>query len=382
MSNNSSADSPWMDESIQPFLKIQNLSKSFENAKALDSISLEIYRKEFFALLGPSGCGKSTLLRILAGFEAPDEGAVTLENESIVEIPVYKRPINMMFQSYALFPHMTVEQNIAFGLKQEKLDKSEIKERTDKAIELVQLNQFARRKPNQLSGGQQQRAALARSLVKGPKLLLLDEPLGALDKKLRQETQFELVDLQEKLEMTFIIVTHDQEEAMTVASRIAVMDHGKVVQVGTPLEMYEFPQTRFVAHFIGDVNIFDSEVTSVEDGCCFVACADIGKTLEVQQGQPESAFHTGDKVGFAIRPEKISIHKSNGENKDSNSSVEGTVYDIGYLGGCSVYHVQLATGKMMVASVNNNLRQEFMPITWNDKVILSWNVTSGLLLKS
>ena len=295
---------PWKDAQEQPLVRVVNVEKIFGDAVAIDNISLDIYSREFFALLGPSGCGKSTLLRILAGLETATSGTIFLDGEDISTMPVHKRPINMMFQSYALFPHMTVEKNIAFGLKQDGLSKEEIIQRTDEVIEMVQLTGFRKRKPHQLSGGQQQRTALARSLVKRPKLLLLDEPLGALDKKLREETQFELVDLQEKLGMTFIIVTHDQEEAMTVASRIAVMDQGKVAQLGTPIEVYEYPKTHFVANFIGDINILETTLRTRSEGVLTLEYNDESDLSVKDSPRHYGGIQEGDLVHYAIRPEK------------------------------------------------------------------------------
>src|SRR5712692_1230686 len=251
---------PWRDPNARPYVQVEGISKSFGDFKAVNDVSLKIYKGEIFCLLGASGCGKTTLLRMLGGFETPTSGRIFIDGVDMASIPPYERPVNMMFQSYALFPHMTVEQNVAFGLKQDRLPRAEIARRVVEILELVQMRPFAKRKPHQLSGGQRQRVALARSLVKQPKLLLLDEPLGALDKKLREATQFELVNIQEQLGVTFIVVTHDQEEAMTLSSRIGVMNAGQIVQVGTPQEIYEFPGTRFIADFIGSVNMFEGQV--------------------------------------------------------------------------------------------------------------------------
>ena len=268
---------PWNDPTAEAYVRLIGVTKKFGDFTAIDNVSLDIYQREFFSLLGPSGCGKTTILRMLAGFETPSVGSILLDGENMSEVPPYLRPVNMMFQSYALFPHMTVEKNITFGLKQDKVPQLEIKQRVEEVIELVQLAPFAKRKPHQLSGGQRQRVALARSLVKKPKMLLLDEPLGALDKKLREQTQFELMNIQEQVGLTFVIVTHDQEEAMTVSSRIAVMNHGGIVQVATPTQLYEYPNTRYVSEFIGSVNILEGRVTecgsdhidieSTEAGC-------------------------------------------------------------------------------------------------------------------
>ncbi|MEP4751925.1 MAG: ABC transporter ATP-binding protein, partial [Nitratireductor sp.] len=269
---------PWADASAKPYISFDNITKKFGDFTAVDSLSLDIYEREFFALLGASGCGKSTLLRMLAGFEAPTSGRILLDGQDLAGIPPYRRPVNMMFQSYALFPHMSVEQNIAFGLKQDGMAKADIEKRVGEMLKLVKLEQFAKRKPHQLSGGQRQRVALARSVAKRPKVLLLDEPLGALDKKLREETQFELVDLQHDLGLTFIVVTHDQEEAMTMADRIAILDKGEVVQVATPAEIYEAPGSRFVADFVGTVNLIEGEMRGRENG---VARIEDGRGLTV-----------------------------------------------------------------------------------------------------
>src|SRR5579859_5687888 len=251
---------PWRDPNAHPYVQVDGITKSFGDFKAVNDVSLKIYKGEIFCLLGASGCGKTTLLRMLGGFETPSAGKIFIDGEDMTGVPPYERPVNMMFQSYALFPHMNVEQNVAFGLKQDRLPKGEIQSRVATMLDLVKMGEYARRKPHQLSGGQRQRVALARSLVKRPKLLLLDEPLGALDKKLREHTQFELIGLQDKLGVTFIVVTHDQEEAMTLASRIGVMNHGEIVQAGTPSEIYEFPNSRFVADFVGSVNMFEGKL--------------------------------------------------------------------------------------------------------------------------
>jgi len=254
---------PWAGPAARPLVRFDGVSKRFGTATAVERVSLDIFSGEFFALLGPSGCGKTTLLRLLAGLEMPDDGRILLDGADLTTVPPYRRPINLMFQSYALFPHLTVEGNVAFGLKQEGLPKAEIASRVDEMLALVRLEGFAKRKPQHLSGGQRQRVALARSLIKRPRVLLLDEPLAALDKKLRSETQFELMQLQESLGLTFVIVTHDQQEAMTVAGRIAVMDHGRLVQVATPQEIYERPTSRWVADFIGEINLIEGSVTEV-----------------------------------------------------------------------------------------------------------------------
>src|ERR1700723_389036 len=275
---------PWNDPSARPYVEVERISKSFGDFTAVNDVSLKIYKGEIFCLLGASGCGKTTLLRMLGGFEIPTSGRIFIDGEDMSGVPPYERPVNMMFQSYALFPHMTVEQNVAFGLKQDRVPKAEIAERVATMLDLVKLGQFAKRKPHQLSGGQKQRVALARSLVKRPKLLLLAEPLGALDKKLREHTQFELISLQDKLGVTFVVVTHDQEEAMTLASRIGVMNHGEIVQAGTPSEIYEFPSSKFVADFIGSVNMFEGKLIEDEPEYVRIGSDELGGPIYVRPG--------------------------------------------------------------------------------------------------
>src|ERR1700684_3211193 len=341
---------PWNDPAARPYVEIERVTKSFGDFKAVDDVSLKIYKGEIFCLLGASGCGKTTLLRMLGGFETPTSGKILIDGEDMTGIPPYERPVNMMFQSYALFPHMNVEQNVAFGLKQDRLPKHEIQERVATMLDLVKMGEFAKRKPHQLSGGQRQRVALARSLVKRPKLLLLDEPLGALDKKLREHTQFELISLQDKLGVTFIVVTHDQEEAMTLASRIGVMDHGEIVQAGTPSEIYEFPSSKFVADFVGSVNIFEGKLLEDEPEYVRIGSEELGATIYVSHGisaAPEAV------VWAAVRPEKIFMSISPPRNDGSDGApatdnvVRGTVQDIAYLGDLSIYLVKLSTGKVV-----------------------------------
>ena len=368
---------PWEDPAARPFIELRNVTKRFGTFTAIDNLSLVIFEREFFALLGPSGCGKTTLMRMVAGFEEPTEGHVFLDGQDLVGVPPYRRPVNMMFQSYALFPHMTVEKNIAFGLRQDRMPRAEIDARVEEMLALVQLTRFAHRKPHQLSGGQKQRVALARSLAKKPKVLLLDEPLAALDKKLREETQFELTDLQQKLGLTFLIVTHDQEEAMTVADRIAVMDHGRIVQIATPAEIYEQPNSRYVADFIGDINLLEGHVASVENGLIRFDCAGAGSVIEVAQ---ELAASPGDHAWFAVRPEKVAITPVRPGEAPPPNSVEGAVWDIGYLGDVSIYHVRLPTGAVVKATTTNATRLVERPITWDDKVWLSWARDGGMVL--
>jgi putrescine transport system ATP-binding protein len=354
-------------------LRIDNVVKRFGGFTAVDHVSLEIARGEFFALLGPSGCGKTTLLRMVAGFEAPDEGRILLDGVDVSGTPPYERPVNMMFQSYALFPHLTVAGNVAFGLKQEGRPKSFIDQRVAEMLALVKLEGFAARKPHQLSGGQRQRVALARALAKEPKVFLLDEPLGALDKKLRDETQFELMALQQRLGLTFIIVTHDQEEAMTMADRIGIMHQGKLVQVGTPAEIYEAPRTRWVAEFIGEVNLFDGVTVGSAPGVSHVE-TQVGR-LSVQSETP----HTGDKVTIAVRPEKVAIAR---EKPDTvGNAMQGTIADIAYLGDLSVYKVRLPSGMLMKASVANTDRRAAGLIQRGEAAWLSFLPDAAVLLR-
>ncbi len=371
--------SPWDNPDAVPFIRFENVTKRFGDFVAVNNLTLDIYEREFFSLLGPSGCGKTTLMRMLAGFEEPTEGRILLQGKDISGVPPYKRPTNMMFQSYALFPHMSVEKNVAFGLEQDGLPKADVAARVEEMLRLVKLTEFAKRKPSQLSGGQRQRVALARSLAKRPKVLLLDEPLGALDKKLREETQFELMDIQTNLGLTFLIVTHDQEEAMTVSDRIAVMDKGNVVQVATPAEIYEAPNSRYVADFIGDINIFDAKVVD--------NASDIGKpglvTLDCEglkvAVEQKCAAATGSEVAYAIRPEKVRISLDQPADSSVNSAY-GEVWDIGYLGDFSVFIVKLADGRVIRAAQANVSRLVDRPITFGDMVWLNWRPDSGLVL--
>ena len=366
---------PWQDPSHEPFIKIDNLSKNFGSTVAVKNVSLSIYRGEFFCLLGGSGCGKSTLLRILAGLETPSTGKIFIDGVDITSIPPYKRPVNMMFQSYALFPHMTVYDNIAFGLKQENMDKKTIDEKVIEGLELVQMVSFRHRKPDQLSGGQKQRVALARSLVKRPKVLLLDEPLGALDKKLREQTQFELANIQEKVGITFIMVTHDQEEAMTMASRIGVMDAGIIKQVGIPHDVYEYPNSRFMAEFIGSVNIFEGLV--LEDAADHVIVESTDAQCDLVVSHAASA-PLGSQVSVAIRPEKIMLSKvSPGTN---HNCTKGIVKEIAYLGDMSIYYIQLSSGRIVQAALSNMWRLNERDIQWEEEVFLYWRAENGVVL--
>ena len=368
---------PWLDPSQKPYIQIENVTKKFGDFTAIDNLNLDIYKNEFFSLLGPSGCGKTTLLRMLAGFEKVTNGRILLDGEDISEIPPHLRPINMMFQSYALFPHMTVEKNIAFGLKQDNLPPNEINQRVEEMLQLVELTDFAKRKPNQLSGGQSQRVALARSLAKRPKLLLLDEPLGALDKRLREQTQFELMDIQEKLEVTFVIVTHDQEEAMTVSSRIGVMDSGNLVQVATPTEIYEAPVNKDVADFIGDVNILRGIYKGQNEIGTQLHSDDSDSIVFATQ---EVGASTGDEMWFAIRPEKLEISKK--KPTDQHNILNGRIEDIAYGGSFSTYHVRLDNGRILKAIRANRVRTEEHHLTWEDEVYLHWAPHSAVVLLS
>ncbi len=356
------------------YLRIEGVSKRFGDFVAVDNVSLSIYKGEIFCLLGGSGCGKTTLLRMLAGFETPTSGRILIDGQDMAGIPPYERPVNMMFQSYALFPHMTVMQNVAFGLEQEGIDKNEIRRRVDDMLSIVKLGDFAKRKPHQLSGGQRQRVALARALVKKPKLLLLDEPLGALDKKLREHTQFELINLQEQLGVTFVVVTHDQEEAMTLASRIGVMNKGQIVQVGTPTDIYEFPNSRFVADFIGSVNMFEGKLVEDEPAYVRIGCPELETTVFVSHGisAPPDA-----QVTVAIRPEKIEMSRAApaiGENH-----VTGVVKEIAYMGDLSIYLVRLPSGRLVRVTMPNVERHDER-IVWDETVHLSWHPSSPVVL--
>jgi putrescine transport system ATP-binding protein len=363
-------------ESQAGFLCTERLVKRFDAVAAVDDVSLSIRKGEIFALLGPSGCGKSTLLRMLAGFEAPSAGAVVLDGVNIATMPPYERPINMMFQSYALFPHLSVWDNIAFGLRREGLPKAEISERVEGMLRLVQLTAFANRKPHQLSGGQQQRVALARSLAKRPQLLLLDEPLGALDKKLREQTQFELVNIIESVGVTCVMVTHDQEEAMTMASRIAVMRQGRVLQVGTPREIYEQPNCRFVADFIGNVNLFDGQLQHITPGRFEISSPE--GVLAVTHSVSGTTDPIGTAVSVAVRPEKIHMAKVRPDVRDNIFT--GKVREIAYFGSYSTFIVDMPSGKSVKITEGNTARQDQSPVTWGDAVFFWWDAAAPVLL--
>ncbi|MEP2151143.1 MAG: ABC transporter ATP-binding protein [Roseobacter sp.] len=364
---------PWNDPTVAPLISFKNVTKRFGDFVAIDDLTLDIFEKEFFALLGPSGCGKTTMMRMLAGFENPTMGSMFLSGQDIAGVPPNERAVNMMFQSYALFPHLSVWENIAFGLRRDGVPKDALAARVEEMLKLTRLEKFSRRKPHQISGGQRQRVALARSLAKAPKLLLLDEPLGALDKKLRQDTQFELMDIQEKTGTTFVIVTHDQEEAMTVASRVAVMNEGRIVQVATPEKIYEAPNSVYVADFIGDINILKGPVKAVGEE---LYSLDFGGETRIKAAS-ERPFSDGETAYLAIRPEKIAIHA---DRPDIANSIQGKVLDIAYLGNLSTYYVELPNGLVIKAQTANTRRISRRTFTWEDPVWISWSVTAGVLL--
>ena len=357
---------PWRNPAAKPFISVKGVTKRFGDVTAVNNVSLDIFRGELFCLLGGSGCGKSTLLRMLAGFETPTEGAILIDGQDMARVPPNQRPTNMMFQSYALFPHMTVERNVAYGLLREGKSKAEAYARVAEMLKLVQLEGFANRKPHQLSGGQRQRVALARALIKQPKLLLLDEPLGALDKKLREETQFELIRIQESLGVTFIVVTHDQDEAMTLATRIGVMTAGVIKQVGEPRQIYEEPNSRFVADFIGSVNLFEGQVDVGAPDGIRVQTADLGPV----QIPPMAGLSRGQTVWLAMRPERVWMTRE--PPPDQVNCVPGLVLDMGYVGHTTSYRVQLAGGRVVRVTQANEGRRD-NPISWDENVSLSFD---------
>jgi len=369
---------PWLNPDEKPLIQFKGVTKRFGDFTAIDNQTLDIYAKEFYALLGPSGCGKTTMMRMLAGFEQPTSGKILINGKDMKGVAPNERAVNMMFQSYALFPHLTVWDNIAFGLRREGMKKGELAARVDEMLRLTRLAKFAKRKPHQISGGQRQRVALARSLAKAPKLLLLDEPLGALDKKLRQETQFELMDIQEKTGTTFVIVTHDQEEAMTVASRVAVMDEGRVIQVATPADIYEAPASVYVADFIGDVNIIQGSALKAGDGYD-VAWFEGRAPLHYKREGDSYAPANGARVALAIRPEKVSISPE--KPAGVTNAIKGKIIDIAYLGNLSTYHVELDGGQMIKAQTANTRRLSRRSFTWEDEVWVSWTDTAAVLLE-
>jgi putrescine transport system ATP-binding protein len=378
IANGQNEGKPWLDPNATPQIVISGVSKSYGGFTAVDNVSLSIYKGEMFALVGASGCGKTTLLRMLAGFATQTAGQITIDGTEMSGVPPHERPVNMMFQSYALFPHMTVEGNVAYGLKRLAIDRDAKQQRIRDALQMVQLTHLAQRKPHQLSGGQRQRVALARALIRRPKVLLLDEPLSALDKKLREKTQFELMDLQHQVGITFIVVTHDQDEAMALATRIAVMDRGKVVQVGTPAEIYEFPQTRFVADFVGTTNLFEGTVSTCEPGLITVSCAETGCDLCVDD---VGRFSPGQKVWVALRPEKIRLSKQPNPGVRINQ-LKGMVWELGYLGNRSTYQIRTSTGKIVTVFAQNERRTSQVAIDWSDEVYVSWAADAAVLLPS
>ncbi|MBY0462174.1 MAG: polyamine ABC transporter ATP-binding protein [Alphaproteobacteria bacterium] len=366
---------PWQDPNEKPYIQIENISKNYGAIQAVRGVSLSIYKGELFSLLGGSGCGKTTLLRMLAGFETPTAGRILIDGIDVTNWAPYQRPVNMMFQSYALFPHMTVYQNIAFGLKQEKLNKAQIHERVQWGLDLVQMLGFAHRKPHQLSGGQRQRVALVRSLVKQPKLLLLDEPLAALDKKLREQTQFELVNIQESVGITFVLVTHDQEEAMTMSTRMAVMEEGKIRQIGVPHDVYEFPSSRYVAEFIGTNNIIEGLVVEDEPDHVLIESLEAGCFVYATHA---ASMPIGSQVAIAIRPEKVMISAT--PPAGNRNCTKGVVREIAYLGDMSIYYVELESGKVIQSSLPNLLRLSERDVKWDDEVYLFWRAENGVVL--
>lgn len=370
------ANEPWRDPAARPMVEIRGVSKHFDDVVAVDEVSLDIYEKELFSILGGSGSGKSTLLRLLAGFETPTAGSILIDGKEMVSVPPYERPVNMMFQSYALFPHMTVEQNVSYGLRKEGVDRGEIRERVANMLDMVKMGRLAERKPDALSGGERQRVALARCLIKRPRLLLLDEPLAALDKKLREHTQFELMGLQDELGITFIVVTHDQEEAMTLSTRVAVMNEGHLEQVGTPGEVYEYPDNRFVADFVGNINFLPCTVTSCDDELAQMHSDDAQGVIEARVKEP---LETGSRHWLAVRPEKIFISK-NQPGEGNRAVLKGVVEDLGYFGNLSVYRVRLPSGKILQVSGQNRVRTAKKTVEWDDEVFISWDVDSAIVL--
>ncbi len=365
------------DARAERFVQIIDVVKKFGDTEAVRSVNLNVRQGELFALLGSSGCGKSTLLRMLAGLETVTSGKILIDGEDLAQMPPYKRPVNKMFQSYALFPHMSVESNVAFGLKQEGTPKAEIKERVAAALELVQMGKYAKRKPHQLSGGQQQRVALARSLVKRPKLLLLDEPMSALDKQIRQRTQIELVNILNKVGVTCIMVTHDQEEAMTMANRLAVMSEGQIVQIGAPNEVYEYPNSRFSAEFIGSTNLFDGVTVEDEPDHVYIESPELPSRLYVSHG---ISGPLGMPVTVSVRPERIALTRKPPEG--AFNWARGTITNVAYMGGYSLYHVKLDAGKTVVANVSSLAISELDTPALGDEIYVRWSATAGVVLTS
>jgi len=369
-------DRPWLNPDAKPQVVIEGINKSFGAFTAVDTVNLKIFKGEMFALVGASGCGKTTLLRMLAGFETPSGGRILIEDADMTRVPPYERPVNMMFQSYALFPHMTVADNVGYGLRRLKLDAPTKLRRIQDALDMVQLGALGKRKPHQLSGGQRQRVALARALIRRPKVLLLDEPLSALDKKLREQTQFELMNIQSQVGITFVFVTHDQDEAMALSTRIAVMNRGQVIQVGAPSEIYEFPQSRFVADFVGTTNLFEGTVIGSEPGHLIVRCAETGCDWIVDE---LGRFSQGQRVWVALRPEKIRLSKQPISGARVNQ-VKGMVWELGYLGNRSTYRIKTETGKLVTVFAQNDKRTSEWSIDWSDEVYVSWTANCAVLL--
>src|SRR5690348_3921126 len=363
-------------EAVPPYVRLEAVSKKFGEFLAVDAVSLEIRRGEIFCLLGGSGSGKTTLLRMLAGFEMPSGGRICIDGEDMSAVPPYERPVNMMFQSYALFPHMNVEKNVAFGLEQEQLGREEIRRRVAEILEIVQMGPYAGRKPHQLSGGQRQRVALARALAKRPKLLLLDEPLAALDRKLRERTQFELLNIQQRLGVTFIVVTHDQEEAMTLATRMGVMDRGRIVQVGTPAQIYESPVNRFVADFIGSVNLLEGEVVGLGAEDLTIHCKHLGCTVRAVR---RLECTLGDTVWAAVRPEKIVLAEGPPSGPADNC-VRGRVREVAYMGDVSICLVEIDSGKVLRVTLSNRSGLAAHRDLKHAVVSLSWDAASPVVL--
>jgi len=358
------------------YVDIDQVSKRFGDFVAVDDVSLQIERGEIFCLLGASGCGKTTLLRMLAGFAEPSSGRILIEGVDMTHVPPHERPVNMMFQSYALFPHMTVQENVGYGLRRMNLEGSVRTKRIQDALDMVQLGSMAKRKPHQLSGGQRQRVALARALIRRPKVLLLDEPLSALDKKLREQTQFELMNIQSQVGITFVFVTHDQDEAMALSTRIAVMNRGQVIQVGAPSEIYEFPQSRFVADFIGTTNLFEGTVSGSEPGHVIVRSSEAGCDLIVDE---LGRLSSGQRVWVALRPEKIRLSKDPIAGNRLNQ-LKGVVWELGYLGNRSTYRIKTETGKLVTVFAQNDRRTSEWSIDWSDEVYLSWTANCAVVL--